>query len=233
MRAPSRSALGQAVVLAVLLGGCGLGGDDAAPAPTAAGTEASGTQVQVDGEVLARSEVSQSPADPGSEVSVSDDLPQTVLRDGSAVGETSVEVRVAELLGGLDTRAAGGETVVVLAEAILFDFDQAELREGSQASLQQVAELLTLSADPGIAVVGHTDSEGSPEYNVELSQRRADAVSQALVALGTDPARLQAEGRGETEPVAPNTTADGADDPEGRAANRRVEIVVDDLPGQD
>lgn len=221
--------------LALVLSGCGLlGGErDAGTEEAAPG----GTQVEVsepgpDG--VPRSSVTQLPADPGSEVSVVDELPETTLVDGASVGDTSVEVRVAELLGSLDTREAqGGETVVVLAEQILFDFDAAELRPGSEATLQQVVELLSLSDDPAVAVVGHTDGRGTPEYNQELSERRARAVVAALVDLGADPARLQPEGRGQTQPVAPETTADGADDPEGRAANRRVEVLVDDLPGQD
>ncbi|GAA2025933.1 OmpA family protein [Pseudokineococcus marinus] len=222
-------------LLVLSLSGCGLlGGDDPEPAGGAPAPGGSEVEVSEPEGSTPRSSVTTAPADPGSEVSVVDELPETTLVDGASVGDTSVEVRVAELLGSLDTREAqGGETVVVLAEQILFDFDAAELRPGSEATLQQVVELLSLSDDPDVAVVGHTDGRGTPEYNQDLSERRAQAVVAALVELGADPARLQPEGRGQTQPVAQETTADGADDPEGRAANRRVEVLVDDLPGQD
>lgn len=225
--------------LVVSLAGCGLLGRDAGTPAAGSAVEAGGTEVEVSqpqatGDGPPRSLVTTEPADPGSQVEVADDLPQTSLVDGASVGDTSVEVRVAELLGQLATReSSGGETVVVLAEQILFDFDAAELRPGSEATLQQVVELLSLSDDPSVAVVGHTDGRGTPAYNQELSERRAQAVVAALVGLGADPARLQPEGRGQTQPLAEETTADGSDDPEARAANRRVEVLVDGLPGQD
>lgn len=221
--------------LLVSLAGCGLLDRRSAEPPAAAG----GTEVEVSapeatGDGPPRSRVTTEPADPGSEVRVADDLPQTTLVDGASVGDTSVEVRVAELLGQLSTReSAEGGTVVVLSEQILFDFDADQLRPGSEPTLQQVAELLSLSDDPSVSVVGHTDGRGTPSYNQDLSERRAQAVVAALVELGADPARLQPVGRGQDEPVAEETTADGSDDPEGRAANRRVEVLVDGLPGQD
>jgi len=226
-------------ILLLALAGCGLLGGAEDPADQDGGAEVGTSQVEVaeprstaDG--TPRSLVTTVPADPGSEVEVADDLPQTRLVDGASVGDTSVEVRVAELLGRLSTReSAGSETVVVLAEQILFDFDEAELRGGSEPTLQQVVELLSLSEDPSVAVVGHTDGRGAPDYNQDLSQRRAQAVVDALVELGADPGRLQPEGRGQTQPVAEETRPDGSDDPEGRAANRRVEVLVDGLPGQD
>jgi len=222
--------------LVVGLSGCGLldGGGGVEGAPAGGGTEVEVAEPRSGDADPPRSVVTTVPADPGSEVEVVDDLPQTRLADGASVRDTSVEVRVAELLGQLSTRgSSGGETVVVLAEQILFDFDEAELREESAPTLQQVVELLSLSEDPAVAVVGHTDGQGSPAYNQDLSERRAQAVVSALVELGADPGRLQPQGRGQTEPVAEETRPDGSDDPEGRAANRRVEVLVDGLPGQD
>ena len=77
-----------------------------------------------------------------------------------------------------------------------------------------------LKADPRLRVIieGHTDSVGSDEYNMELSGRRAGAVSKYLVSKGIDSTRLQAKGLGETQPIASNDTE------EGRAKNRRVEL---------
>ncbi len=71
-----------------------------------------------------------------------------------------------------------------------------------------------------IAVEGHTDSRGAAERNERLSQERASSVREYLIARGVDPAKIRAEGRGEGEPVATNDTL------EGRAENRRVEIVI-------
>ncbi len=101
---------------------------------------------------------------------------------------------------------------------ILFDFDQATLRPESEAALRQV--LAALNARPALTadIEGHTDSAGATGYNQALSQRRAETVVAWLVAHGVAAERLRALGKGESEPVAGNDTA------EGRALNRRVEI---------
>jgi outer membrane protein OmpA-like peptidoglycan-associated protein len=102
---------------------------------------------------------------------------------------------------------------------IQFKFDSAAIRPGSE---QVLAELFDgLQAEPGMSIVieGHTSSEGSDSYNQELSERRAEAVVDALVARGLDPGRIAAVGRGESKPIAAN------DDEAGRALNRRVEVA--------
>jgi OOP family OmpA-OmpF porin len=76
-----------------------------------------------------------------------------------------------------------------------------------------------------VTIEGHTDSIGSEGYNQRLSERRAAAVQQYLEAQGIAPERLETVGKGESEPVAPNTQ-DGRDNPEGRAMNRRAELKV-------
>jgi len=77
-----------------------------------------------------------------------------------------------------------------------------------------------------VTIEGHTDSIGSDAYNQRLSERRAAAVKQYLVSKGVGADRLTTVGRGEKDPVAPNTTPDGKDNPEGRAMNRRAELKV-------
>jgi len=78
----------------------------------------------------------------------------------------------------------------------------------------------------GVSVEGHTDSIGSADANLALSERRARSVADALAGLGVAGSRLSIQGLGETYPVAANVHGDGSDNPAGRARNRRVEVVI-------
>jgi len=100
-----------------------------------------------------------------------------------------------------------------------FDFDSAVLRPESDLILAMLAEGLSHERGTAISIEGHTSAEGDESYNQGLSERRAQAVVDGLVALGVDPARLSAAGFGEGRPIASN------DDENGRAMNRRVEVV--------
>jgi OOP family OmpA-OmpF porin len=103
---------------------------------------------------------------------------------------------------------------------ITFDFDKADIKPESRPQLQEIAKLLSGSPELRLAVVGHTDNQGSESYNAELSARRARAVVAALVSeFGIKAERLSPVGKGFMEPVADNATA------EGQARNRRVELV--------
>lgn len=102
---------------------------------------------------------------------------------------------------------------------ILFDVDKATIRPESKAVLDEVAALLTAEPSWKLLFEGHTDAEGSEAHNQQLSEARAAAVRDALIARGADAARLRAAGFGETRPVADNSTA------LGRQQNRRVEVV--------
>ena len=85
--------------------------------------------------------------------------------------------------------------------------------------INRVAKMMRDHEDLNFRIEGHTDSDGADEYNLELSGRRAEAVKTALIDLGISKDRLQTEGKGESVPVAENTS------PEGKANNRRVEFV--------
>jgi len=107
----------------------------------------------------------------------------------------------------------------VQLHGILFDLDKASLKEESTKQLQHVVALLKQNPELVLEVQGHTDDQGSDEYNMTLSQKRAESVVTYLGLFGIDRSRLTPKGYGETAPVAPNTTE------EGRAKNRRVELV--------
>ena len=109
---------------------------------------------------------------------------------------------------------------VTFPASALFDFDKSVLKpDGKKALDDLLAKIKGVDTDY-ILVVGHTDSVGTEQYNDKLSVRRADAVKTYLVSQGVPAAKVRAEGKGESTPVASNETA------EGRAQNRRVEITV-------
>lgn len=111
-------------------------------------------------------------------------------------------------------------TMLVSLEGTNFDFDKATLRPAAMAKLDHATEVMTNHAGIKVNVEGHTDSVGSDAYNEKLSDRRAKSVVDYLVGRGIDASRLMPTGYGEGRPVATNDTA------EGRAQNRRVDLVV-------
>ncbi len=125
-----------------------------------------------------------------------------------------------EKVKGAQVERQGDELKVTFSEKILFDFDSSVLKPASQTQLGQVADVLQQYPDTNIMVMGHTDSKGSEEYNLGLSERRADAVEAYLEGRGVPAERMTAKGYGESVPVADNSTE------EGRAQNRRVEFSI-------
>ena len=111
-------------------------------------------------------------------------------------------------------------TVITLPGAVLFPTAKWDLLPGAREKLDQVAEALKNQADHKMIVEGHTDSQGTEQSNLELGQRRAQSVRDYLVSRGVPSEIITAVGIGQGRPVADNRT------PEGRANNRRVEIIV-------
>lgn len=107
---------------------------------------------------------------------------------------------------------------LITFDDVLFDFDRSTLRPAADSILQPALEMLQADSEMAIEIEGHTDWIGSDAYNDGLSQRRAQAVVEWLVARGIARERISAVGRGESEPVATNVTA------AGRQLNRRVEV---------
>jgi len=109
---------------------------------------------------------------------------------------------------------------------VLFDTAAATLKPGAELTIGRLADFLAQNPETRIMVEGHTDSQGSDAYNQELSQRRAQAVADALMTRGIAATRLTVIGRGEGFPVAANETT------AGRQQNRRVEVVFSNEAGQ-
>jgi outer membrane protein OmpA-like peptidoglycan-associated protein len=123
-------------------------------------------------------------------------------------------------INGATVERVGEGIEVTFASGILYPFNSTEILPAGKTNLQELANSLQKYPNSDILIVGHTDSVGTDAYNLDLSQRRAQAASAYLQSLGVPANRLQIQGRGESEPVQPNDTE------EGRARNRRVEIAI-------
>ncbi|MGY6631895.1 MAG: OmpA family protein [Wenzhouxiangella sp.] len=119
----------------------------------------------------------------------------------------------------LELRQTDRGVVVTLGD-VLFETGQTELAAGARENLTDVVELLQTEPDKRIRIEGHTDSTGPASVNLRISQQRADSVLNELVAMGVAADRIQAVGMGEDFPIATNET------PDGRARNRRVDVIL-------
>ena len=143
-------------------------------------------------------------------------------RRAKAEADKRAEIAFAKI-EGIETKQSSRGLTVTLSGSVLFGSGKSMLLPQSQSRLRQVADALKEDKRP-LLIVGHTDAQGKDEMNMELSERRAQAVKTFLVKEGIAADRIDVEGAGETQPVADNTS------PEGRANNRRVEIVLQDAP---
>ena len=165
---------------------------------------------------------------------------------GALIGSTQGEMGTGALIGGVAGAAVGtavghkmgkqaeelaqipntqvevqeDKVVVTMDNSILFATNSSTVQPGSQGTLREIAQVMVKYPDTQIMVKGHTDSQGSEDYNQQLSDRRAGVVKNILISYGVPAHRITSIGFGESVPIASNDT------PDGRAMNRRVEIEV-------
>lgn len=143
---------------------------------------------------------------------------QAVANSDAASVKREQEV-LAEAKGDSAKKSIDVLTVTFKSD-FLFAVDSSALLAGSYDELDRVAKVLAQYPETTIRIAGHTDSTGSEDYNQKLSERRAEAVKNALVGMGVDASRMTTIGFGETKPVASNSTE------AGRQQNRRVEVRI-------
>lgn len=139
---------------------------------------------------------------------------------GYNLDQQEAELRRDMSNNGVQITNTGDRLIVTLPQDILFDVDSNTVRPGLQSDLATLASSMQSYPNSTIQVSGHTDSDGDATYNQGLSERRASAVANVLIGNGVPTNRVQAYGQGENQPVASNLT------PEGKAQNRRVDIVI-------
>lgn len=140
--------------------------------------------------------------------------------DGDGDGVPDYRDQCPDTPAGTVVDTNGCSLALVKLEGIHFEFDSANLTAEAKSILDGALTAIRSSSSQNLNVEGHTDSTGSDSYNLDLSQRRAEAVVDYLVGHGIDRARLGAKGFGESAPVGTNDSA------AGRAQNRRVEIYA-------
>lgn len=139
-------------------------------------------------------------------------------RLASDCGAQSLDVVLPKALPTRECQAR--VNAMLIGEPIRFQSGQAEIAAISDVDLVRLADTLRACPGPALQITGHTDTVGDPQANLRLSQQRADAVRQRLIELELPPERIQAQGLGETQPVASNSI------PVGRAKNRRIEFTL-------
>jgi outer membrane protein OmpA-like peptidoglycan-associated protein len=158
-------------------------------------------------------------------------ITEIMFSDGKPVGDVDIEINI-DMKQKEDARTKAQFRAQIgykVPTDALFDFDRDNLKQAGIWALQDAGDYIREFKDTGgkVQITGHTDSIGSPEYNMGLSLRRARAVANWFIAEKyCTAAEVIVIGKGETMPIEPNTRPDGKDNPYGREKNRRVEIVV-------
>lgn len=159
-------------------------------------------------------------------------IAQAHAKEQIAAGESDrdrvlVEARTREVeaqLSDLQAKQTVRGLVLTLGD-VLFDSAQSTLKPGAETTIDRLAQFMRDYPDRQVMIEGHTDSRGSDDFNRDLSERRADAVRDALMDRNVDAQRVRSVGLGESYPVARN------DSPGGMQQNRRVEILISDEQG--
>ena len=144
---------------------------------------------------------------------------QAQAATSQAQAATSQVQQLQQELAALQAKQTDRGLVLTLGD-VLFETGKADLRPGALRSLYPLVTFLQKYPERRVAIEGHTDSAGSDAYNLDLSQRRADAVRDFLLQNGVNAAQLTTRGYGKASPVASNATT------EGRQHNRRVELII-------
>lgn len=139
---------------------------------------------------------------------------------GSILDKQEADLRQSLNNDDVQITNTGDRLIVTLPQDILFAVNSFTVRPDLQRDLQTVASNLQAYPNSTVQIVGHTDSDGDADFNQGLSERRANSVADVLLNAGIPFSRIQTFGRGENQPVSSNLT------PEGKAQNRRVEIVI-------
>jgi outer membrane protein OmpA-like peptidoglycan-associated protein len=127
---------------------------------------------------------------------------------------------LAESIPGATVQRVGEGIVVTFESGLLFPYDSDQMLPAGRDNLNNLAQSLQRYPETEVLVIGHTDADGADAYNQGLSERRASAAADLLASFGTPRDRVTTMGRGESEPVADNTTE------WGKQQNRRVEVVI-------
>lgn len=144
---------------------------------------------------------------------------------GNASSLTATSSSLTGTITGFSTKKTEQGLQIDMSADVLFDFDKADIKPDALPALQKVADIIKTEAKGNVVITGHTDSKGDDAYNQKLSTDRATTVKNWLAGQGLTQ-QFEVIGKGESEPVAQNENSDGSDNPEGRAKNRRVSILI-------
>jgi outer membrane protein OmpA-like peptidoglycan-associated protein len=146
---------------------------------------------------------------------------------GLTTGIQGMTTGIQSVLQDLGAKVTSQEVKIEMNADVLFDFDKYNLKSEATESLKKVGQVVQSYPNAPLIIEGHTDGLGSHAHNMKLSDDRAASVKNWLVRNAQIQGnRITTRGWGETKPVAPNTNANGSDNPAGRQKNRRVEITI-------
>ena len=147
--------------------------------------------------------------------------------DGQGLALLATVGGLNQAINDLGAKVGEMEISVALSADILFDFDKADIKPTAETELTKLGLIIREKRTGDVTIIGHTDAKGSDNYNMGLSDRRADSVKNWLVKYAQINAEvITTEALGETQPIAPNVKADGSDDIDGRTKNRRVDVII-------